>query len=89
MVAAHHGLRTDVASLRQRFPLSLKGATMLDLLRIATQLGFAPRPLRAELHHLSGLQTPCILHWDLNHFVVLTGMRRGRAVIHDPARACG
>ena len=86
MVAAHHGLRTDVASLRQRFPLSLKGATMLDLLRIATQLGFAPRPLRAELHHLVGLQTPCILHWDLNHFVVYTGMRRGRAVIHDPSR---
>ena len=86
MVGARHGLRTDVPSLRQRFPLSLKGATMLDLLRIATQLNLSPRPLRAELKHLSGLQLPCILHWDLNHFVVLTGFRRGKAVIHDPSR---
>ncbi|MEO7007934.1 MAG: peptidase domain-containing ABC transporter, partial [Caldimonas sp.] len=29
---------------------------------------------------------PCILHWDLNHFVVLKEIRRGRAVVHDPAR---
>ena len=29
---------------------------------------------------------PCILHWDLNHFVVLKEVRRGQAVIHDPAR---
>lgn len=86
MVAAHHGLQTDVATLRQRFPLSLKGATMLDLLRIATQLDLSPRPLRAELKHLSGLHLPCILHWDLNHFVVLVGFRRGKAVIHDPSR---
>lgn len=86
MVGARHGLRTDVPTLRQRFPLSLKGATMLDLLRIATQLNLSPRPLRAELSHLPGLQLPCILHWDLNHFVVLTGFRRGKAVIHDPSR---
>ena len=86
MVAAHHGLQTDVATLRQRFPLSLKGATMLDLLRIATQLDLSPRPLRAELKHLAGLHLPCILHWDLNHFVVLVGFRRGKAVIHDPSR---
>ncbi len=86
MVAAHHGLSTDVASLRQRFPLSLKGATMLDLVRIAGQIDLAPRPVRAELRHLAGLQLPCILHWDMNHFVVLTGFRRGRAIIHDPSR---
>ncbi|MFG5408047.1 ABC transporter transmembrane domain-containing protein [Piscinibacter sakaiensis] len=86
MVASHHGLRIDVPTLRQRFPLSLKGASMLDLLRIAGQLNLSPRPLRAELAHLAGLRLPCILHWDMNHFVVLTGLRRGKAVIHDPSR---
>ncbi|MDP2639625.1 MAG: cysteine peptidase family C39 domain-containing protein, partial [Betaproteobacteria bacterium] len=38
---------------------------------------------------LSGkLQTPCILHWDLNHFVVLKCVLRNGAgiIIHDPAR---
>ena len=90
MVAAHHGLDTDLPTLRGRFQLSLKGATMMDLARIAGQLQLNPRALRAEMGHLAQLQLPCVLHWDLNHFVVLTEMRgqgaHARAVIHDPAR---
>ena len=86
MVAAFHGLHTDMPTLRQRFSLSLKGATMVDLTRIAGQMHLNPRALRAELEHLPQLQLPCVLHWDLNHFVVLTDIRHGKAVIHDPSR---
>ena len=86
MVAAHHGLHTDLPTLRRRFALSLKGATMVDLTRIAGQMNLNPRALRAELDHLPQLALPCVLHWDLNHFVVLSHIRRGKAVIHDPAR---
>ena len=86
MVAAHHGHRSDLPTLRQRFSLSLKGATLADLVRMAGALQLNARPLRAELDHLAQLQLPCILHWDLNHFVVLAAVRRGIAVIHDPAR---
>jgi len=86
MVAAYHGLHTDMPTLRQRFSLSLKGATMVDLTRIAGQMNLNPRAVRAELEHLPQLQLPCVLHWDLNHFVVLADIRHGKAVIHDPAR---
>jgi ATP-binding cassette subfamily B protein RaxB len=86
MVAGSHGHRIDLPTLRARFALSLKGATMADLVRMAGALNLAPRALRAELDHLAQLATPCILHWDLNHFVVLVEVRRGVAVIHDPAR---
>jgi ATP-binding cassette subfamily B protein RaxB len=86
MVAAYHGLHTDMPTLRQRFPLSLKGATMLDLTRIAGQMQLNPRAVRAEMEHLPQLPMPCVLHWDLNHFVVLADIRHGKAVIHDPAR---
>jgi ATP-binding cassette, subfamily B, bacterial CvaB/MchF/RaxB len=86
MVAAFHGLDTDMPTLRQRFQLSLKGATMVDLTRIAAQMQLNPRALRAEMEHLTQLQLPCVLHWDLNHFVVLADLRHGKAVIHDPAR---
>jgi len=86
MVASHHGLNTDLPTLRQRFQLSLKGATMVDLTRIAGQMQLNPRALRAEMEHLPQLQLPCVLHWDLNHFVVLTALRHGKVVIHDPAR---
>jgi len=86
MVAAHHGLDSDLPTLRQRFSISLKGSTMADLVRLAGQLQLNARALRAEMAHLPGLALPCILHWDLNHFVVLKDVRRGVAVIHDPAR---
>ncbi|HZE90487.1 MAG TPA: peptidase domain-containing ABC transporter [Rhizobacter sp.] len=86
MVAARHGLHTDLPTLRQRFSLSLKGVTMVDLVRIASQMQLSPRPLRAEMSHLAQLQLPCVLHWDLNHFVVLTEVHRDSVVIHDPAR---
>jgi ATP-binding cassette subfamily B protein RaxB len=86
MVAGFHGLRSDLPTLRQRFSMSLKGATMADLVRFAGQLQLNSRALRAEMTHLSELSLPCVLHWDLNHFVVLKEIRRGVAVIHDPAR---
>ncbi|HZF80687.1 MAG TPA: peptidase domain-containing ABC transporter, partial [Rubrivivax sp.] len=86
MVAGAYGLDTDLPTLRQRFSLSLKGVTLADMVRMAEALQFNSRALRAELDELAQLQTPCILHWDLNHFVVLLAMRGGQALIHDPAR---
>ena len=86
MMAAAHGHRTDLPTLRQRFSLSLKGATMADLVRMAGDLKFNPRALRAEPEQLVQLALPCVLHWDLNHFVVLTAVRGNVATIHDPAR---
>ena len=88
MIAGAHGYRTDLLSLRQRFAISLKGATLKSLIDIAAALHLSARPLRLELEDLGKLQTPCILHWDLNHFVVLKRVLRNGAgiLIHDPAR---
>jgi ATP-binding cassette subfamily B protein RaxB len=85
MVACYHGHRTDIAELRRRFSVSLKGATLARLMEIGAGLGFETRALRVELDELPQLAMPCVLHWNLNHFVVLKSVDRTRAVIHDPA----
>ena len=85
MIAGRYGHRVDLPALRLRYNLSLRGTTLHDLVRMASHMGLATRALRAELPHLRRLRLPCILHWDHNHFVVLTRVRRRRAVIHDPA----
>lgn len=87
MVCGAHGQQHDLADMRRRFPISLKGANLQQLISHAGSLGFSSRPLRLELEELAELQTPCILHWDLNHFVVLKKVLRGGkgAVILDPA----
>jgi ATP-binding cassette, subfamily B, bacterial CvaB/MchF/RaxB len=85
MVAGYHGHAIDLPSLRQRFALSLKGLTLAEVVVLANRMQMEGRPLRVELEHLAGLQTPCILHWNMNHFVVLKEVRRSSLVIHDPA----
>jgi ATP-binding cassette, subfamily B, bacterial CvaB/MchF/RaxB len=85
MIAARYGHRVDLPALRQRYKPSLRGTTLHDLVRIASGMRLATRALRAELPHLRRLRLPCILHWNHNHFVVLTRVRGRRMVIHDPA----
>ncbi|GAA4764473.1 peptidase domain-containing ABC transporter [Novosphingobium ginsenosidimutans] len=90
MVAAFHGYETDLGTLRQRFSFSLKGATLKQLMEVAEAIGFNSRPLRGEIDDLAEVQLPAVLHWDLNHFVVLTKVSKGfggeRYHIHDPGR---
>lgn len=76
MVADHFGYRCELGDLRRRFAVSLKGATMTQLVRYAAVLELAVRPLSLELEEISDLQLPCILHWDLKHFVVLKNVRK-------------
>ncbi|TAK99722.1 MAG: peptidase domain-containing ABC transporter [Aquabacterium sp.] len=85
MVAGHHGHMMDLATLRSRHAISLRGSTLADLMGVAGMLKLTPRPLRLDLPHLNELKLPCILHWDFQHFVVLVGLKPGQVVIHDPA----
>ena len=86
MIGSYHGHNLDLNTLRQRFSLSLHGATLRGLMELGGQLSLAPRALRVGLNALDKVQTPAIIHWDLNHFVVLKSVRGNRVTIHDPAR---
>jgi ATP-binding cassette subfamily B protein RaxB len=85
MLAGRYGHKVDLPALRRQCNISLKGATLRDLIRVASQVKLDTRALRVELEELHELQLPCILHWDHNHFVVLIAVRRQSVVIHDPA----
>ena len=86
MVAQYHGHKIDLNVMRQRFGLSLKGAGLRDLMNMADELGFSTRALRLEPEHLKDILLPAILHWDLNHFVVLKEVKRRKFIVLDPAR---
>ncbi|EJI0670726.1 peptidase domain-containing ABC transporter [Escherichia coli] len=86
MICGHFGKNIDLIYLRRKFNLSARGATLAGINGIAEQLGMATRALSLELDELRVLKTPCILHWDFSHFVVLVSVKRNRYVLHDPAR---
>lgn len=85
MIASWYGYDTDLPSLRQKFPISLKGITMREMKEIAAKIGLGARALRCEPEHLNQLRTPCILHWDMKHFVVLRKVQGSKIWLHDPA----
>jgi ATP-binding cassette subfamily B protein RaxB len=84
MVGRYHGHDIDLNSLRERYLLSARGTSLKQIIRIAGELSLSARPLRVDLDQLHKLQTPALLHWDLNHYVVLKRVRRGKVEIHDP-----
>jgi ATP-binding cassette subfamily B protein RaxB len=85
MIASWHGHKVNLPGLRQLHPTSSKGATLADLMAIASDLELAPRALRLDVDELGKLQMPAVLHWDLNHFVVIEAVGAKGVTIVDPA----
>ncbi len=85
MIARFWGHNVDLNSLRKNYVISQGGASLKSIMQVGAGLQLAPRPLRLDMEHLPQLQLPAILHWDLNHYVVLTKLKGNKAYIHDPA----
>lgn len=77
--------KTSRPPIRARYSVSLKGASLKTLVDVALLQGLRARPLRVDLRDLADLPLPCVLHWEMNHFVVLAKVSRSEVVIHDPS----
>ncbi len=86
MVASYYGHLTDLSAMRMRLSPSLKGVTLKHVSQVATAMGLAARGVQVPLESLSKLQLPAVLHWDMNHFVVLVGVKGKNILVHDPGR---
>ncbi|MES2676013.1 MAG: peptidase domain-containing ABC transporter [Pseudomonadota bacterium] len=85
MIAGYYGYETDLNSLRRRFSVSTQGMHLKHLADVAGQMDFTSRAIRADMEELDDLSLPCIIHWGVNHFVVLKKITANKYVIHDPA----
>ncbi len=84
MVASYWGKEYDLPALRRKFPITLQGASLNDLIRVSKNLGLASRALKVDLGALQKIALPAILHWEFNHFVVLSKIGKDHVIIHDP-----
>lgn len=85
MVASSYGYLTDVAALRARFGTPVNGISLRKLAEYAEQLQLGARAAQLELEEVAQLRLPCILHWQMSHFVVLVRVRRDGITVNDPA----
>lgn len=84
MVANYHGLDIDLGTMRRRFAPSLRGAALRSLIGLADRIGLTPRAVKLPLEELGNLHVPAVLHWDLNHYVVLEKVKGDKALVHNP-----
>lgn len=89
MIASYHGHKFDMPAMRKRFSANLRGMTLPQIIQLSDTLGLAARALQCPLDQAHKISLPCILHWDMNHFVVLTKVsgkgHKSRFFINDPA----
>ena len=86
MVASFHGFRTDLSAMRLRLAPSMKGVTLKHISAIADTMSSRRAGSRCRSRALAQLKLPAILHWDMNHFVVLTRVAGNAITVNDPAR---
>lgn len=87
MVMAYYNKWVPLEKVRVDCGVSRDGSNAKNILVAARSYGFTATGYRYEPDALfqSG-NFPCIIHWNFNHFVVLNGIKRGKAIINDPAR---
>ena len=88
MVLAYHGKWLPLEQVRTACGVSRDGSKAKFILMAARNDGLKADGYRLEPEELRKVPMPCILHWNMNHFVVLCGFRGNDAVINDPARGC-
>lgn len=85
MISSYYGHDVNLNGMRALHPVSMKGVSLETLITLSAQMELGARALRLDLEEMNQLQLPAILHWNLNHFVVLKSVKRNKIVIHDPA----
>lgn len=85
MISSYHGHKININPLRKRFNIDTSGINLKKIMTISSELGFTSRAIKCHLEEINSLALPCILHWNLQHFVVLTKVTSKYIYINDPA----
>ena len=87
MVLACYGKWIPLEQVRVDCGVSRDGSRAGNVMKAARSYGLEAKGYRMGLEAVKGISAfPCIIHWNLNHFVVLCGFRGNHACINDPAR---
>ncbi|MGF1831744.1 peptidase domain-containing ABC transporter [Photobacterium angustum] len=85
MISSFYGYKINLSPLRKKITLDSNGINLKQLMNVANQLHFSSRALQCSLNEIEQLSLPCILHWNMDHFVVLTRVTKNTIFINDPA----
>lgn len=88
MVAKYYGKNLGIENLRQASKISKEGVSLLGIAEAAEEAGFNTKGVTLTYNELiKEAKLPAILHWEQNHFVVITPKVNARKVkVADPGK---
>ncbi|MBQ5667337.1 MAG: NHLP family bacteriocin export ABC transporter peptidase/permease/ATPase, partial [Oscillospiraceae bacterium] len=85
MILGYYGCFVPMEQLRIDTGISRDGCNALNILKAARKYGMTCKGYSKPVKDLETIQTPAIIHWNFNHFVVFEGYKGGHPYINDPA----
>ncbi|WP_394917283.1 NHLP family bacteriocin export ABC transporter peptidase/permease/ATPase subunit [uncultured Robinsoniella sp.] len=87
MIMAYYKKWVPLEQVRVDCGVSRDGSKASNMAKAAGAYGLQVKAHRYSVESVcTKVSYPAIIHWNFNHFVVLNGFKRGKAIINDPAR---
>jgi ATP-binding cassette subfamily B protein len=79
MIAQYYGKKFSIEELRDSCYIKKTGVNLLGISEAAVNIGFRTTGVKLSFDKLvESFHSPCILHWDQNHFVILYKISKRR-----------
>ena len=85
MILAYHGKYVPLEQVRRDCGVSRDGSKASNLMTAAENYGLVAEGYRWSVESvMTKAHIPCIIHWNMAHFVVLRGFGKNKAYLNDP-----
>lgn len=86
MICAYHGKWVPLETVRTDCGVGRDGAKASGIARAAQGYGLEVKAYRYSLERFKEVaQFPCIVHWNMFHFVVIRGFKGNKVFVNDPS----